>query len=67
MAATFGLVDGGSAIIAPGFVLAANYQLTHHLTSSLQWKAGADSFMKGGLHFDNQTVAVSTSLQVNNL
>jgi hypothetical protein len=64
MMATFGLVDGSSSIATPGFVFSVTYQLSHHLTSSLQWKTGADSFMKGGLHYDNQKLAVSTALQV---
>jgi DnaJ family protein C protein 11 len=64
IAATFGLVDGSSAIATPGFVFSITYQLSHHLTSSLQWKTGADSFMKGGLHYDNQKLAVSTALQL---
>jgi hypothetical protein len=60
-------VDGGSAIATPGFVFSITYQLSHHLTSSLEWKTGADSFMKGGLHYDNQKLAVSTAIQVINL
>lgn len=68
MAATFGLVDGGSAtIITPGFIFSTTYQLSHHLSSSLEWKTGADSFMKGGLHYDNQKLAVSSAIQVVNL
>ncbi|UJR26249.1 hypothetical protein I4U23_007589 [Adineta vaga] len=64
VAATIGLVDGGSAIATPGFVFSISYQLSHHLTSSLEWKTGADSFMKGGLHYDNQKVAVSSAVQL---
>jgi hypothetical protein len=63
-AASFGLVDGGSAIASPGFVFSITYQLSHYLSSSLQWKTGGDSFMKGGLHYDNQKLAVSTAVQV---
>lgn len=64
MAATFGLVDGTSAVITPGFIFAVTYQLGHHLSSSLQWKTGMDSCMKGGLHYDNQKIAVSGAVQV---
>ncbi|CAF3668708.1 unnamed protein product [Rotaria sordida] len=64
IAATFGLVDGGSAIATPGFIFSITYQLSHHLTSSLEWKTGVDSCMKSGLHYDNQTVAVSTAIQL---
>ncbi|CAF0815386.1 unnamed protein product [Adineta ricciae] len=64
VAATIGLADGGSAIITPGFVFSITYQLSHHLTSSLEWKTGADSFMKGGLHYDNQKLAVSGAVQL---
>ncbi|CAF3901836.1 unnamed protein product [Rotaria magnacalcarata] len=31
---------------------------------SLQWKTGADSCMKGGLHYDNQTLSVSSAIQL---
>ncbi|CAF4466601.1 unnamed protein product, partial [Rotaria magnacalcarata] len=34
------------------------------LSSSLQWKTGADSCMKGGLHYDNQTLSVSSAIQL---
>ncbi|CAF1039354.1 unnamed protein product [Adineta steineri] len=65
VAATIGLADsGGSAIVTPGFVFSITYQLSHYLTSSLEWKTGVDSFMKGGLHYDNQTLAVSSAIQL---
>ncbi|CAF4071783.1 unnamed protein product [Rotaria magnacalcarata] len=63
-AATFGLAEGGSTIITPSFLFSVTYQLTHHLSSSLQWKTGADSCMKGGLHYDNQTLSVSSAIQL---
>ncbi|CAM4907402.1 unnamed protein product [Rotaria socialis] len=63
-AATFSLAEGGSAIIAPSFLFSVTYQLTHHLSSSLQWTTGANSCMKGGLHYDNQTLAVSSAIQL---
>lgn len=62
--ATFGLVEGNSSIIAPGFLTALTYQLSQHTACSLQWKAGVDSFMKGGIHYDNQRLAVSSVVQV---
>lgn len=64
MAASFGLVDGGTAVAMPGFVFSVTYQLSHYLTSSLEWKTGGGSFMKGGLHYDNQKLAVSSAIQV---
>ncbi|CAF0971981.1 unnamed protein product [Adineta steineri] len=65
VAATIGLADsGGSAIVTPGFVFSITYQLSHYVTSSLEWKTRVDSFMKGGLHYDNQTLAVSSAIQL---
>ena len=59
-----GLVEDGSALATPGFIFSTTYQLSHHLTSSLQWKTGVDSFMKGGLHYDDQRLAVASAIQV---
>ena len=64
MATTFTFLKGRNAIATPGFVFSITYQLSHQLTSSLQWKTGRDSFMKGSLHYDNQKWAVSSALQV---
>ena len=64
MSTTFGLVEENSTIATPGFTFSVTYQLSHHLTSSLQWKTGADSYMRGGLHYDNQKLALSSAIQV---
>lgn len=40
------------------------YPLSNHLNSSLQWKTGKGSFMKGVLQYDNQKWAISSAVQV---
>jgi hypothetical protein len=58
-------IQNRNAIATPGFVFSVTYQLSQRLSSSLQWKAGKDSFMKGTLHYDNQKWAISSAVQVN--
>ncbi|CAF1397683.1 unnamed protein product [Adineta ricciae] len=64
VATTFSFINGRRAIATPGFVFSITYQLSHHLTSSLQWKTGRGSFMKGALQYDNQKWAISSAVQL---
>ncbi|CAF0778283.1 unnamed protein product [Adineta steineri] len=64
VATTFSFIKGRRAIATPGFVFSTSYQLSHHLTSSLQWKTGRGSYMKGFLHYDNQKWSISSALQL---
>ncbi|CAF1496628.1 unnamed protein product [Rotaria sp. Silwood1] len=61
---TFSLIKNRQAIITSGFIFSLNYQLTHNLTSSLQWKTGRNSFMKGILQYDKQKWMISSAIQL---
>lgn len=61
---TFGVKSSGATVITPGISTSFTYQLSNHLSSSLSWKAGMNSSMKGSLYYDNQTMIVSTAVQV---
>ncbi|UJR22766.1 hypothetical protein I4U23_025798 [Adineta vaga] len=64
VATTFSFIGGQKMIVTPGFVFSITYQLSHHLSSSLQWKTGRGSFMKGVLQYDNQKWALSSAVQL---
>ncbi|CAF3943861.1 unnamed protein product, partial [Rotaria sp. Silwood1] len=61
---TFSLIKNRKTIITSGFIFSLNYQLTHNLTSSLQWKTGRNSFMKGILQYDKQKWMISSAIQL---
>ncbi|CAF3822124.1 unnamed protein product [Rotaria magnacalcarata] len=60
---TFSLLNGGKRLATSGFLFSITYQLANNLTSSLQWKTGRGSFMKGILQYDNQKWALSSAVQ----
>ncbi|CAF4234565.1 unnamed protein product [Rotaria sp. Silwood2] len=61
---TFSFISSRRTIVTSGFIFSINYQLAHNLTSSLQWKTGRDSFMKGILQYDKQKWMVSSAIQL---
>ena len=61
---TFSFMNGHGVIAISGFLFSINYQLGHNLTSSLQWKTGRDSFMKGILRYSSQKLTISSVIQV---
>ncbi|CAF0729051.1 unnamed protein product [Didymodactylos carnosus] len=58
VSSSFVLMQAG-AIVTPGFLFSTTYQLGKHTSTSLQWKTGNDSFMKGeSTWFDNMLIAL---------
>ncbi|CAF0936200.1 unnamed protein product [Rotaria sordida] len=61
---TFSFIMSRKTLVTSGFIFSINYQLTHNLTSSLQWKTGRASFMKGILQYNRQKWMVSSAIQL---